>query len=580
MKEFIAKIFKTSKKVYADKAAFPEETVKLVEAKLKASGFKIYKGLQRIDKGRLGIPVYISLYDIEGQKVTGHYKQMGKGATEELAKASALMELVERFSLFFFFKEIHKKALFETWDKLEDKVILKEVLLNSVEDEEDEKTREIALTYLNKVPMYFVEALEVESKKIKYLPFHWFWLLYEYNGSAAGNTYPEASIQAICELIERHTNALSVRKNEPMQAIKRESIKGEPEKLLECFERLGIKLWIRNMTFDFPVPTIAVMAMDPSTYPRRSEIVYAAGTATSPERALIRALTEVAQLAGDFDTEGKYLESGLPKFKTLEEAIKVITHQGIIDLYSLPNISSDNHKEELETLSFELYRRGYATYLIDITHSALEIPAVYVIIPGMLFRDRTKISFLYQLIRTFSVFLPPEKRKELLEEIADKVPEKYYVWAYLGTAYKELGEKEKAIFSYEKALELVDIREDKVAIYTHLADLYLKSEEYKKAVEIVLKALTVDEVPELYNIMGRAYYKLGDYLMAMNAFFKAIELNPSSAIDYANIGFCLKSLDQIPTAQVFFLKALELDPDLKMAKVGLKHCESLLNTQN
>lgn len=580
MKDFKEKIFQVSKKVYADKAAFPEETIRNVESKLKTAGFKIYKGLKRIDKGRLGIPVYISLYDIDGQKITGHYKQMGKGQTEDLAKASALMELVERFSLFFYLKNLSQKAVFTPWEKLEDKTIPWELILHSVEDEEDEKTKEIATQYLRKVPMYFVEAFEVGSEKIKYLPFHWFWLIYEYNGSAAGNTYPEASVQAICELIERHTNALSVRINKPMQAIKRSSIKGDPEELLRCYERLGIQTWIRNMSFGFPVPTVAVMAMDPSTYPTRSEIVYAAGTATSPERALIRALTEVAQLAGDFDTEGKYIESGLPKFKTLEEAVNVINYSEEIDLTELPNVSSEDHNEELKTLTCELKKKGFEIYIIDITHSDLQIPAIYAIIPGVLFRERTRISLLYHLIRTFCIFLPPEKKKELLESIAEKVQEKYYVWAYLGTVYKELGEKEKALFSYEKALGLVEVKEDKVAIYTHLADLYLKNDEFKKAIEISLKGLAIEEMSELYNIMGRAYYKLGDYFMAMNAFFKAIELNPSSAIDYANIGFCLKSLNQIPTAQIFFLKALELDPDLKMAKIGLKYCEAFLNNQN
>jgi ribosomal protein S12 methylthiotransferase accessory factor len=580
MGELIKKFLSNSKKVIADKAKFPEETVKDVEDRLKSTGIKIYKGLKRIDKGRLGIPVYLSLYDVDGQKITGNFKQMGKGSTEILSQASALMELVERFSLFSFYREAEKKGILSTFEDLGEKAIPFEIFLKSVEDDEEEKVRKLAIKYLKKVPFYFVKAFEVRTKEEKFIPFHWFWLIYEYNGSAGGNTYPEASVQAICELIERHTNALSVRKNSPMPAIRRDSIDGEGEKLLNCYEKLNIKVWIRDMTFGMPVPTVAVMAMDPSTYPERSEIVYAAGTATSPERALIRALTEVAQLAGDFDTEGKYVESGLPKFRTLEEAKNVVEFSKEVSLKDLPNLYSEDHVEELLTLSEKMKELGYEIYLIDIIHSQLNIPAVYAIIPGILFRERTRISYLYQMVRSLSLFLPRDKMKNVLEDIIKEIKDKYYLWAYLGNLYKEMAKENEAIECYEKALELSPPPEDKVAIISHLADTYLRKGEYDKTLNIIEMALEIDEVPELYNILGRAYYKLGDYMKAMEAFSRAIDLNPASAIDYANIGYCLKAINYLPVAQIYFKKALEIDPELTMAKRGLEYCESILNSKN
>jgi ribosomal protein S12 methylthiotransferase accessory factor len=580
MEGLLKKFFQPSKKVIADKAAFPEETVSRVENRLKSLGVKVYKGVQRIDKGRLGIPVYISLYDIDGQRITGNFKQMGKGSTEVLAKASALMELVERFSLFSFYRSVETVGRLTTFEELGEDALSWEIFLRSVEDDEQDKVKEIAYRYIKKTPMWFVPGLEVTTKKVKYLPFHWFWILYEYNGSAGGNTYPEAAIQAICELIERHVNALSVRKGIPMAEIKRSSISGEGERLLSCYERLGIKVWIRDMTFGMPAPTIAVMAMDPSTYPHRSEIVYAAGTGTSPERALIRALTEVAQLAGDFDTEGKYLESGLPKFRTLEEASQVLATNGEVSLEDLPNLYSEDHTQELEVLTDKLKEIGYQTYLIDITRPDLEIPAVYAVIPGILFRERTKISYLYQFVRTLSLYLPLESQKSILEDLIKEVPDRYFLWAFLGNVYKELKEFSKAISAYQKALGMIDFDDDKIALYTHLADAYLKDEQYKEAVETALRGLSLEEVPELYNILGRAYYKLEEYFLAMEAFCKAIDLNPASAIDYANVGYCLKALNQLPTAEVFFLKALELNPDLTVAKMGLEYCGKFLNNQN
>jgi len=580
MEELLNKFFTPSKKVVADKADFPENTVERVEKILKNSQLKIYKGLMRIDKGRLGIPVYLSLYDLQGTEITGNYKQMGKGASDILSRASALMELVERFSLFSFVKKVPQKGLLTTFEELGEKAIPWEVFLNSVEDQEDEALKKIAMKILKKIPFYFVPALEVRTKSIKYLPFHWFWLLYEYNGSAGGNTYPEAAVQAICELIERHVNALSIRINEPMPAIRRESIKGEAERLLQCYERLGINLWIRDMTFGMPAPTVAVMAMDPSTYPHRSEIVYAAGTGTSPERALIRALTEVAQLAGDFDTEGKYVESGLPKFATLEEAEVVVKYSKEVDLSELPNISSEDHVEELINLSIKLHEKGFEVYLIDLEEENLKIPAVYAIIPGILFRERTVIPYLYQLVRTLPIYLSPEKNLSILEEILKEVENRYYLWAYYGNALKALERYDEAIIAYEKALTLNPSEPDMVAIFTHLADTYFKKGEWDKVIEVCEGAVKYGEVPELYNLLGRAFYKKGEYVEALQAFLRATELDPSSAIDYANAGYCLKALNFLPPAEIFFRKALELNPNLTMAKRGLEYCENMLHTRN
>ncbi len=56
----------------------------------------------RIDTGRLDIPVYISLCGEDATRFTGTKKQMGKGATPQQSEASALMELMERFSFFSF----------------------------------------------------------------------------------------------------------------------------------------------------------------------------------------------------------------------------------------------------------------------------------------------------------------------------------------------------------------------------------------------------------------------------------------------------------------------------------------------
>ncbi|AEH44414.1 protein of unknown function DUF181 [Thermodesulfatator indicus DSM 15286] len=550
------KFLAPSPKMVADKTTPPEETISRVEKTLRAFGTGIFSELKRIDKGRLGIPVYLSLYGTTGINITGNIKQMGKGSTEALAKASALMELVERFSLF----STIKSEAFPVKTLSEENTISLEVLLSSVIDpDEDVKAQEICRKFLPIVPFHLAEAFEVSNEKNVKLPIYWFWLLYEYNGSAAGNTYAEAAVQATCELIERHTSALASEPEAPFPEVIPEKIGEEAQYLLACFERLGVKLFLRDITFDMPAPTVAALAYDPQTFPHRSEIVYTAGTATSPERALIRALTEVAQLAGDFDTDGKYLESGLPKYQTLEEASLILTSSGRIPLSELPDISSHDHAEELKALAKGLEEKGFKLYLVDITKKELDIPAVYAIIPGIHFRKRIFLNPLYQLVRTIALFSLPEEALFLLKAIDQEI-ERYYVAAHLGQVLANLGYYQEASLAFEKALKLNPKFDDLAAIYCHLAYAYLQSGDFVKAENTAEKGLSYARLPELLNILGTARFKQKRPSEALEAFWQAVALNPQVAVDYANIGACLASMGLKEEALNYFEKAQTLDP--------------------
>jgi len=555
----VKKFLSPSPKKIADKHLLPEETIAWVEERLRTSAKGVFQELKRIDKGRLGIPVYISVYGTEGLSVTGRMKQMGKGATDTLARASALMELVERYSLF----KTVKSGKFALGTLAEtENAVSPEILLSSVTDPEDDReARELASRLLPHIPFHLATALELPSKQEVKIPFFWFWLLYEFNGSAAGNTYAEASVQAICELIERHTSALSTWHEGPFKAVIPDRISEETASLLRCFENLGVKLYLRDFTFDMPVPTIAALAYDPSTFPHRSEIVYTAGTATHPERALVRALTEVAQLAGDFDTEGKYLESGLPKFATLEEAEVILKEGGQIPLSALPDLSAPDHAEELIRLGEALAERGYRIFLTDLMVPELEIPAVYVVIPGFHFRERLFISPLYQLVRTVALYLPRDKALEILKTI-DREIDRYYVASYLGQLLAEEGDLAAAEEAFRKALKLNPPQEDLPAIYCHLAHVELRRGNFPKAEEVAEKGLALAEFAELYNILGTARFKQRRIPEALEAYLRALELNPEGAVDYANVGACLAALGLHEEAERFFESARTLDPDL------------------
>ena len=158
------------------------------------------------------------------------------------------------------------------------------------------------------------------------------------------------------------------------------------------FQRRGIKLYLKDFTLDMGIPTVGALAWDPATFPEQSEIVFTAGTATDPEKAVIRALTEVAQLGGDFNTKSRFMASGLPKYTTLSQADYVTGVADRTGIDSLPHIGHDNIRLEIEQATEALRRKGFEIYLLDTTHPGLGIPAVYTIMPGAHFRERAKGS--------------------------------------------------------------------------------------------------------------------------------------------------------------------------------------------
>ena len=88
-----------------DKLLTPEETIARVRERLEKLDLQILEQTMRIDSGRLDIPVYLSILGVDAKRVVPTQKQMGKGATPTQAEASALMELVERFSFFSYIEE-------------------------------------------------------------------------------------------------------------------------------------------------------------------------------------------------------------------------------------------------------------------------------------------------------------------------------------------------------------------------------------------------------------------------------------------------------------------------------------------
>ncbi|MCK4729463.1 MAG: YcaO-like family protein, partial [Desulfobacterales bacterium] len=363
-----------------DKVLTPEETVRRFKEKLKGVNLDILETTMRIDNGRLGIPVYFSICGKDAFEIIGTKKQMGKGGTPEQSEASAVMELAERFS-FFSFSRNPKNFFVEEYRNLKNNAVPFEAIALSVHDSSDDLDK--AQEVFSRLPLKWTWGYNLTRQEEVLIPFDWFFAINEYNGPSAGNCVEEALSQGICEIVERHVSSILSRNKITTPAISIDSIT-DPVVLdmIAKYEKIGVRLFISDFSLDTGIPSVGVLAYDPSTFPERSEIVWTAGTTPNPQKALNRALTEVAQLGGDFNTSSNYVASGLPKLRTLAEADFVVHPDREIDITKLPDLSHDNIRVEVENCIAALSRIGMEVVVLDVTHPELEIPAFYTIVPG------------------------------------------------------------------------------------------------------------------------------------------------------------------------------------------------------
>jgi ribosomal protein S12 methylthiotransferase accessory factor len=551
-----------------DKLLPPAETIARVKNRLSQVKLDILQETLRIDSGRLDIPVYISLLGVDAQRVVPTKKQMGKGATPVQAEASALMELVERFSFFSYLSE--GPLSFSRPRELSGLALDFAYLARSLFDDSPEVQQAAAL-YQN-WPLYLVPATNLTRGEARLLPLHWFYLIEEYNGPAAGNCLEEAILQGLCEVVERHVGSVISHDRLITPLIDPESVTDPvARELLEKFRKNGIKVYLRDFSLDTGIPSVGALAYDPATFPRESEIVFTCGTTPNPTKSVMRALTEIAQLAGDFHRRTSYRPT-LPKYESLEEAAYLMAEGPMVSLDSLPDLDHDNLAEEVRRCLAALDRLNLEVLVVDVTHPELRIPAVYVLIPGTHFLDHTRnTNVVFHLARTASLYAPPEAAQTALANLSAAFPERFDVHFFQGVTLEHLERPEEALFHFQRALALNPPEHEVASIFVHLGSCHKDLADYAQAREVLTRARELNPgLKEAHHLLGFCCFKMENYRDAVSCFEQAIELDPGSGIDYANLGINLSRLGHAKEAAYVLRQALDLDPSLDFARQALK----------
>ena len=365
----------------------PEETLAKVIPLLEKAGMEPLEDIT--DRDNLGIPVY-SVYRKKTAKGTfGNYN--GKGATPEQAKASAVMEAMERYSAE---QRESDEVAYGTLEQIRGTgmpyvepadLILPARIMGMVE------SAEIAWTQCYDILRGEDVWVPACAVFYPYYPDGDLQLFrYHTNGIASGNTIEEAILHALFEVIERDAWSIAESFNRTNADVIVDDDDSVPVRLLKNFSDAGVRIRLKDLTTDVGVTTIGASSDDIRTKdPEMLDI--GVGTHLNPEIAAIRALTEVAQsrtthkhgLKVNAELQKRTREMGYEKVKEAN-ALWFNDSKRSVRLSEMKDEATEYVLDDIEVVLGKLMDAGFDRVVIaDLTRPEIGVPTVRAIVPGM-----------------------------------------------------------------------------------------------------------------------------------------------------------------------------------------------------
>ena len=371
----MTKLFSCMKKYTydADKAVHPKVTVANAIKSLKKAGIRFE--LNNITGYYpLKIPAYTCIQtNKQIEDPMGDARSWGKGFTDEQAKASTLMELIERrtgniYCLNKNNAREESETIFNSWDALaDDKVSLDSMVYHTTVKENKQKNKKI----ISRKKINYTKFYSLTEKRWKFFPLGWHLYFNGTNGLAAGNTIEEAILQALYEVIERHNTAVSLTK--PAKSLSLKNTSTILKTILDRFPKECVDVKLFDITTDIEMPTVYCAFLDKT---EKGQLRYAQGWGTSStlEKSAIRALTEAALVVH----QKRYSVSN-KIFPVISDNMLNLIIGGTKAIEDIGTIKYNDFLDELEKCVYVLKRKGYEVLFKDITSKELKIPVAYVV---------------------------------------------------------------------------------------------------------------------------------------------------------------------------------------------------------
>ncbi len=364
---------KASQKKDVTPALSPAETATRAMDGLKAMDFRM--GTEERNEASLfphalKVQWYLDVHTSIGRnhwQLIGLQSSYGKGLTRAQARASCLMEVVERVSSFASFDSstaLHYKqghplihASYEALAKKSHKIL-------------DPNDTLLEVPYENQ-PLYWIVGERVDNKGTHpvYVPAQFVFLFCNLDevsltsgqpstGLASGNTLDEAKLHGLLEIIER--DAEKVMPYRPEKCFVLESHAPPVKDILERWGNGGLQVQFLDITSEFGIPCYKAFIQGPA-----GEILKGCAAHLDGKRAAVSALTEVPFHASWFHP--------MPLARDLK----------VLEDDHLPDYSSGDVAHDLYILEKLLVANGYSPIYVNLTRKDLDIPVVKTLIPGL-----------------------------------------------------------------------------------------------------------------------------------------------------------------------------------------------------
>ncbi len=145
-----------------------------------------------------------------------------------------------------------------------------------------------------------------------------------------------------------------------------------------------------------------------------------------------------------------------------------------------------------------------------------------------------------------------------------------------------LGKEEykSALANLREALKRGPAAGDLFSVLFYLAYTHKEMEDFSQAISYCDQAIQEDpNNKDIFNLKGFCYFKTAAHDAAIQCFERVLEIDPKSAIDYANIGSNLREKGEFTKAIAMYRKALALDNSIDFARENIERLENQLKTE-
>jgi len=153
-------------------------------------------------------------------------------------------------------------------------------------------------------------------------------------------------------------------------------------------------------------------------------------------------------------------------------------------------------------------------------------------------------------------------------------PDDPYVCSKLGALYVQIGKIELGIELLERGLKSAAQNEEILyELHYHLGIAYSRKQQIERAIASYQKAIELKIFPRLklgaYNNLGNLWRTKGDLQQAQSAYQKTLQIDSNFIAGYYNLGIILKARGQFIEAIAAYEKAIQLNPDYAQAYQNL-----------